>query len=51
MKLRDHQHLSYDLFARQKGCNDSYGYKLRDLEKRYEALDQLAQGGGVHGGS
>jgi hypothetical protein len=39
MKLRDHQHLSYDLFARQKGCNDSYGYKLRDLEKRYEARD------------
>lgn len=39
LKLRDHQHLSYDLFARQKGCNDSYGYKLRDLEKRYEARD------------
>lgn len=39
MKLRDHQHLSYDLFARQKGCNDSYGYKLRSLEKRYAARD------------
>ncbi|WP_348728131.1 DUF3083 family protein [Rheinheimera texasensis] len=39
MKLRDHQHLSYDLFARQKGCNDSYGYKLRDLEQRYAARD------------
>ncbi len=37
MKIRDHQHLAYDLFARHKGCDSSYGYKLRDLGKRYQA--------------
>lgn len=40
IKIRDHQHLSYDLFARQKGCQSSYGYKLRDLAKRYQAAEQ-----------
>lgn len=37
IKLRDHQHLSYDLFARQKGHKESYGYKLRGLYPRYRA--------------
>lgn len=36
-KLRDHQHLTYDLFAKSKGCNQSYGYKLRSLYPRYLA--------------
>lgn len=37
LKIRDHQHLSYDLFAREKGLKESYGYKLRDLYQRYRA--------------
>ncbi|MCC5825618.1 DUF3083 family protein [Alkalimonas sp.] len=37
MKLRDHQHLSYDLFAKTKGHKESYGYKLRGLYPRYQA--------------
>lgn len=37
IKLRDHQHLSYDLFAKQKGHKESYGYKLRGLYPRYRA--------------
>ncbi|OBP13214.1 hypothetical protein A5320_19375 [Rheinheimera sp. SA_1] len=37
VKIRDHQHLSYDLFARAKGCDSSFGYKLRSLPARYLA--------------
>ncbi len=37
VKIRDHQHLSYDLFAREKGCDSSYGYKLRGVPERYLA--------------
>lgn len=39
LKIRDHQHLSYDLFAREKGLKESYGYKLRDLYHRYRARE------------
>ncbi len=35
-KVRDHQHLSYDLFARDKGKKETYGYKLRALHQRYK---------------
>ncbi|MDF2179939.1 DUF3083 family protein [Aliiglaciecola sp. CAU 1673] len=37
IKIRDHQHLSYDLFAREKGHKETYGYKLRGLYPRYKA--------------
>ncbi|MEC4725053.1 DUF3083 family protein [Shewanella sp. D64] len=37
IKIRDHQHLSYDLFAKAKGNKESYGYKLRSISDRYEA--------------
>ncbi|OUS72280.1 hypothetical protein B5G52_08310 [Pseudoalteromonas sp. A601] len=36
-KLRDHQHLTYDLFAKAKGHKESYGYKLRGLYQRYQS--------------
>jgi len=36
-KVRDHQHLTYDLFAKAKGCKESYGYKLRGLYQRYQS--------------
>ena len=36
-KLRDHQHLSYDIFAKEKGNKESYGYKLRSLYPRYQS--------------
>lgn len=35
MRLRDHQHLTYDLFAKEKGCNTTQAHKLRDIKKRY----------------
>jgi len=37
LKVRDHQHISYDLFARAKGCQTSYGYKMRAMDKRYHS--------------
>ncbi|MCL1060081.1 DUF3083 family protein [Shewanella gelidimarina] len=37
IKVRDHQHLSYDLFAKAKGSKESYGYKLRSISDRYKA--------------
>ncbi|TMO65724.1 hypothetical protein CWC18_04575 [Pseudoalteromonas aurantia] len=36
-KVRDHQHLTYDVFAKSKGNKESYGYKLRSLYPRYQA--------------
>ena len=39
VKIRDHQHLSYDLFAKAKGKKESYGYKLRSISDRYKARE------------
>ena len=35
VRLRDHQHLTYDLFAREKDKCDSVAHKLRPIAKRY----------------
>jgi len=35
VRLRDHQHLTYDLFAKHKGCLTTKTHKLRQIEKRY----------------
>ncbi|AZQ10260.1 MULTISPECIES: DUF3083 family protein [Shewanella] len=37
IKVRDHQHLTYDLFARAKGNKKTYGFKLRGIAQRYKA--------------
>jgi hypothetical protein len=37
LRVRDHQHLTYDIFAKAKGSKESYGYKLRSLYPRYQA--------------
>ncbi|MBE8168592.1 MAG: DUF3083 family protein [Shewanella sp.] len=37
VKVRDHQHLSYDLFAKKKGHKEQYGYKLRAIDDRYKS--------------
>lgn len=36
IKVRDHQHLSYDLFSGAKGNRETYAFKLRSLYTRYE---------------
>ena len=35
IRLRDHQHLTYDLFAKDKGCTSTQTHKLREIKKRY----------------
>ncbi len=35
IRVRDHQHLTYDLFAKEKGCKRSQGHKLRAIPTRY----------------
>lgn len=35
IRVRDHQHLTYDLFAKQKGCQDSVAHKFRQVYTRY----------------
>ena len=37
VKVRDHQHLSYDLFAKAKGHKETYGFKLRAISERYKS--------------
>ncbi|MCL1143907.1 DUF3083 family protein [Shewanella gaetbuli] len=36
VKVRDHQHISYDFFAKHKGIKETYGYKLRAVDNRYK---------------
>ncbi|QBG36072.1 DUF3083 family protein [Litorilituus sediminis] len=35
VRVRDHQHLTYDLFAKEKGCASTQVHKLRQIDKRY----------------
>ncbi|MGL4474660.1 MAG: DUF3083 family protein [Shewanella sp.] len=39
IKIRDHQHLAYDMFASHKGNKQSFGYKFRALPMRYQARE------------
>ncbi len=36
IRVRDHQHLTYDLFAKQKGCLGVKAHKLRAINQRYQ---------------
>lgn len=35
IRMRDHQHLTYDIFAKNKGCNASQAHKFRPIAQRY----------------
>ncbi|MBA6254073.1 DUF3083 family protein [Colwellia sp. MB3u-55] len=37
IRLRDHQHLTYDLFAKNKGCLGTQAHKLRPIDERYKS--------------
>jgi hypothetical protein len=39
IRLRDHQHLTYDLFAKNKGCLGTQAHKLRPIYERYKSQD------------
>jgi|TARA_B110000211_G_scaffold115789_1_gene134091 hypothetical protein len=35
IRMRDHQHLTYDIFAKNKGCCTSQAHKFRPISQRY----------------
>tara|TARA_R110000737_G_scaffold4096_2_gene13611 strand:- start:8324 stop:9448 length:1125 start_codon:yes stop_codon:yes gene_type:complete len=35
IRMRDHQHLTYDIFAKSKGCKTSQAHKFRSIPLRY----------------
>ena len=37
IRMRDHQHLTYDIFAKNKGCNTSTAHKFRPIAQRYSS--------------
>ncbi|MDO6446529.1 DUF3083 family protein [Colwellia sp. 1_MG-2023] len=37
IRVRDHQHITYDIFAKNKGCTSSVAHKLRSIEQRYQS--------------
>jgi hypothetical protein len=39
VRVCDHQHLTYDLFAKEKGVSGSQTHKLRPISVRYKAAD------------
>jgi hypothetical protein len=39
IRLRDHQHITYDLFAKNKGCLGTQAHKLRPIYERYKSQD------------
>ncbi len=39
IRMRDHQHLTYDIFAKNKGCNNSQAHKFRPIKQRYASQD------------
>ncbi len=45
IRLRDHQHLTYDIFAKSKGCSNSQAHKFRPICQRYISQDLVLPDG------
>lgn len=41
IRVRDHQHITYDVFAKNKGCDGTIAHKLRDISQRYFSQDVM----------
>ncbi|MEI6893465.1 MAG: DUF3083 family protein [Colwellia sp.] len=41
IRVRDHQHLTYDLFAKEKGCDTSKVHKLREIRESYASKNLI----------
>jgi hypothetical protein len=41
IRIRDHQHLTYDIFAKNKGCNNSQAHKFRPINQRYASQNVM----------
>ncbi|MEW6989964.1 DUF3083 family protein [Colwelliaceae bacterium 6441] len=37
IRIRDHQHITYDIFAKNKGFKGTVAHKLRDISQRYQS--------------
>ncbi len=44
LKVRDHQHLTYDIFAREKGSRESITHNFREISTRYMQQDVVVNG-------
>lgn len=44
-KVRDHQHLTYDLFANEKGSKESISHSFRNIATRYSHQGYPVEGG------
>jgi len=44
LKVRDHQHLTYDVFAREKGSLESKSHTFREISTRYLQQDVVVKG-------
>jgi len=44
LKVRDHQHLTYDVFAREKGCRESKSHTFREISTRYLQQNVVVEG-------
>jgi len=40
IKLRDHQHLTFDVFAKEKGGSNTLSHTFREIAERYESQNQ-----------
>ncbi len=44
IKLRDHQHLTFDVYAKEKGASNTLSHTFRELADRYESQNQSVNG-------
>lgn len=44
LKVRDHQHLTYDIFAKEKGSRESISHTFREISTRYLQQDVKVDG-------
>jgi len=44
LKVRDHQHITYDIFAKEKGNKESTCHTFRDISKRYKQQNVTVEG-------
>mgnify|MGYP000019046118 CR=1 FL=1 len=44
IKLRDHQHLTFDVFAKEKGGSNTLSHTFREIADRYESDGQNIEG-------
>jgi len=42
LKVRDHQHITYDIFAREKGNKESVSHTFREISTRYQHQNVVA---------